>query len=185
MASDVPLIAGSNLVIARRVARQFVGDEAFDAAVASLTPEERAAYLDSSVLSWVPVALIDAAMEKIARAGRVTAEELVIHVTRVSQEEMLHTIYRILMRVTTDEALIGRTNTFYSKVYDTGRLTSEFPAPGRANVTLHEWPGITPLQLVGLGAGIEATLRCAGRKEARVHGKRTPDGAIYACTWRK
>ena len=86
MASDVPLIAGSNLVIARRVARQFVGDEAFDAAVASLTPEERAAYLDSSVLSWVPVALIDAAMEKIARAGRVTAEELVIHVTRVSQE---------------------------------------------------------------------------------------------------
>ena len=185
MPSDVPLIAGSNLQTSRRVARKLVGDEAFERALAVLTAEERAAYMESTVLSWVPVAMIDRAMEEIARAARIPAEELVVHVTRVSQEEMLHTIYRILMRITTDEALIGRTNTFYSKVYDTGTLSSVFPAPGRANVTLLGWPSISSLQIAGLGAGIETTLRCAGRKEARVHGKRSADGAVYTCTWRK
>ena len=185
MPSDVPLVAGSNLQVSRRVARQFVGDEAFERGLLALTPEERAAYMDSTVLSWVPVAMIDRAMEEIARAARIPAEELVVHVTRVSQEEMLHTIYRILMRITTDEALIGRTNTFYSKVYDTGSLSSEFPSPGRANVTLTGWPSIPSLQITALGAGIEPTLRCAGRKEARVHGKRTADGAVYTCTWKK
>lgn len=185
MPSDVPLVAGSNLQISRRVARKLVGDEAFERALAVMTPEVREAYMESTVLSWVPAAHIDQAMEDVARAAGMTAEELVVDVTRIAQEEMLHTVYRILMRITTDEALIGRTNTFYSKVYDTGTLSSVFPAPGRANVTLTGWPTISTVQIAGLGAGIETTLRCAGRKEARVHGKRTPEGAFYTCTWRK
>lgn len=179
------MIAGSNLVVSRRVVRKLVGDEAFERALAALTAEEREAFMDSTVLSWVPATAIDRAMAEFARAARTTPEELVVEATRIAQEEMLHTIYRILMRITTDEALIGRTNTFYSRVYDTGTLSSVFPTPGRANVTLTGWPTISSVQIAGLGAGIETTLRCAGRKEARVLGKRTADGAVYTCSWKR
>jgi len=179
------MVAGSNLITSRRVVRELVGSEVFERALAALTKEERAAFMDSTVLSWVPVALIDRSMEEIARAAGITPEELVVNATRIAQAEMLHTIYRVLMRITTDEALIGRTNTFYAKVYDTGTLSSVFPAPGRATVTLAGWPSISSLQIAGLGAGIETTLRCAGRKEPRVSGKRSPDGVVYTCSWRR
>lgn len=179
------MVAGSNLTVSRRVARDIVGPVVFEAVLAELSSEERASYMDSTAVSWVPVAHIDAVMERLAqRSGRVP-EELVMELTRRVQEEMLHTLYRVLMRVTTDAALIERTQTFYAKVYDTGTLSSVFPAPGRCEVTLSGWPSISNLQIAGLGAGVETTLRCAGRKEARVHGRRADDGAFYQCAWRR
>lgn len=185
MSGDVPLVAGSNLTVSRRVARELVGSDAFERALSDLSPEERSSYMDSTAMSWVPVAHIDRALERLAHHSGHAAEWLSAELARRSQEEMLNTLYRVLMRITTDEALIGRTQTFYSKVYDTGSLSSVFPAPGRCEVTLSGWRTISDLQLVGLGAGVETTLRCAGRKDARVQGRRTADGAFYLCTWRK
>lgn len=185
MPTKQPCVAGSNILTSRKVMQRLVGDEVFDRALTTFTKDEREAYLESTMLTWVPVVVADAAITKVANAALTTPEALIVEVTRIAQEEMLNTIFRMLMRITTDEALIGRTNSFYTRVYDTGALSSVFPEPGRANVSLTGWPSISTIQIAGLGAGIETTLRCAGRKDVRMQSKRAPDGASYTATWRK
>lgn len=169
----------------RELLRASVGEDAFARGLGSVRPDERQAYLTAGPLSWVPVETVDRIMHAVAREAGRPAEALVVAITRSAQEKLLHTLYRILMRIVTDEALIAKTQTYYGKVYDTGQLSSVFPQPGRATVTLTGWPTIPDLQITALGAGIETTLRCAGRADASVSGRRAPGGAVYQCSWKK
>lgn len=182
---DVPSVAGTTVTTTRRILGEMLGQDVFDRALAKLSGEKREEYLGARALSWVPVDLLDEVFRHAADESGRMITELQEEAVRRTQEELLHTIYRILLRITTDEALISRTPTFYAKTYNVGKLTSSFPGKGEAIVTLSEWPSISDLQLHGLATGIQTTLRVAGRKEARAIGKRTKDGAEYHCVWKK
>ncbi len=183
--TKVPCVAGSNISTSREITRRILGEETFARGLAALSPADREAYLHSTAVSWVPIDAVDRAVIAMAEAAGLMPERLVVDITRTAQEQLLNTLFRLLLRITTDEALISKTQTFYGKVYDTGRLSSVFPEPGRALVTLHDFPSISDLQIIALGAGVETTLRCAGRKDARATGRRAQDGAVYTCTWKR
>ena len=182
---EVPSISGATVTTTRRILGEMLGKDVFERALAKLPGEKREEYVGATALSWVPVDLLDEVFRLAAEESGHALKELQDEAVKRTQEELLHTVYRILMRITTDEALISRTPTFYSKTYNIGKLTSTFPGKGEALVTLSEWPSISDLQLHGLAMGIQTTLRVAGRKDARAIGKRTKDGAEYHCVWKK
>jgi hypothetical protein len=53
------------LTVSRRVAHDLVGSDAFERALSDLSAEERASYMDCTAMSWVPVAHIDRALERL------------------------------------------------------------------------------------------------------------------------
>lgn len=182
---DVPSMSGTTILGTRRVFEELLGTDTVLRALARLSPASREQYTSITPLTWLPVTVVDEMLFALEAESGVSSEKLLEESTRRTQERLLHTVYRVLMRLTTDEALISRTPTFYAKSYSVGKLSSTFPAPGEAIVTLTEWPTIPDTQLKGLAYGIETTLRCAGRKDARSHAKRIPEGAVYHCTWKK
>jgi hypothetical protein len=177
-----PSVNGTNVVLSRRVMESLVGADVVARAIASLPREVTEAYENVGV-GWVPVPVVDAATHAIARQSGWTAERLVRESARQSVETLLRGLWRVMLRFTSDEALMARTPLLYSKTFNAGRLESRFENARHADVTQSGWPGISDLQLLGLATGIETVLRCAGRIDAKVIWKRTPTGASFTATW--
>jgi hypothetical protein len=97
----------------------------------------------------------------------------------------MKTVWRALLRLTTDNALITRTPVIFSRSYNRGRLTASIPVPGRGEITLDEWPDAPEWPLRATRIGVETVLRLAGRKDVRVVAERRPQGAFFLATWRR
>jgi hypothetical protein len=100
-------------------------------------------------------------------------------VARATIERSLRSIWRVFLRVTTNEAIISRVPIIYSKSYNKGRIVVSFPRPDRAVVELCDWPNAPAHIVRTTRVGIEVTLRAAGRPAAHVSLERSPGGAIY------
>ena len=55
---------------------------------------------------------------------------------------------------------------------------------GAATLTQSGWPEISDLQIIGVAAGVETVLRCAGREGVKLTWRRTPTGVEISATWR-
>jgi hypothetical protein len=88
------------------------------------------------------------------------------------------------LRVTTDSALISRTPIIYSKTYRRGELASKIVAPGRSELALRGWPGVSLIQVEGVRVGTETVLMLAGRREVKVSAVRHPQGADLKALWK-
>jgi hypothetical protein len=177
-----PSVNGTNVVLARRAMEALVGADVVARAIASL-PRETAEAYTSVGLGWVPVTVVDTVLGAIASEAGWSAERLTRESSRASVETLLGGLWRVMLRFTSDEALIARTPLLYSKTFNVGRLESEFLSMRHAEVTQSGWPGISDLQLIGVATGIETVLRCAGRQDVKVICKRTPPGASFTATW--
>ena len=80
-------------------------------------------------------------LERIATEAGVDPNALFERSLRISSERAFKTIWRVMLRFTSDEALVARTAMIYSRTRDTGELSSRVIAPGRAEVTLRSYPG--------------------------------------------
>lgn len=182
--SPEPSVNGANVILSRRALETLVGAEVVARALASLPQEIVEPYTSVTTVGWVPVRSVDAVTTAVAEAAPGwTAERLSADSARIGVEALMKGLWRVILRFTSDEALVARTPLLYSKTYNVGQLESAIPRPGHAEVVHSGWRGITDLQIAGLAAGIETVLRCAGRRDATVAGKRTPTGAFFACTW--
>jgi hypothetical protein len=134
--------------------------------------------------SWIPLGDAEAALARLAEVTGRDAAALHVDLARVSIERAFKTFWRLLLRFTTDEALVSRTPVIFGKAYNRGRLVPRIPEPGRGEVTLVDWPNAPEWPLRGTRIGIETVLKVASRRDVRVEGKRTPTGAQYLATWR-
>lgn len=182
MADRVARVGGTIVVEAREVLRELAGAQ-FDAALATLPPALEAEYREITPLSWFPVDRLEQVVRAIARQLHTDPLDLNDRVSTLATERALGGIWRMLLRITTDRALLSRTPVIYQKTYDTGRIVPRITAPGRAEVELLDFPGAPEFVLRPLGVGIQTTLRCAGRAQARVTHERTRDGAMYRGVW--
>ncbi|HMJ14250.1 MAG TPA: hypothetical protein VK524_22700, partial [Polyangiaceae bacterium] len=135
-------------------------------------------------LGWVPISSMESVFAELAAARGQSVTELHEEVARISTERTLRTVWRMLLRLTTDEALINRARVLFSRSYNRGKLEVFITAPGRAEATLQDWPGAPAWTLRGTRIGIETALRLAGRNNVRVSYERRPFGAVFAVTWR-
>ena len=156
----------------------FAGRAVVARAVASLPNALRASYEDATLLSWVP-------QEAVREVTRRVADELAMDPVSLAERVVSDSVsglcagpWNILLRLTSDEALVSRAATIFQRAFDAGMIETRLVAEGDVELTLRGWPGADEMDLASLSAGIRATLASVGRA-GRVERARTSDGALY------
>jgi hypothetical protein len=181
-----PCLSGQTIINSRQSLEEIAGADVVERALAGLPEEEREQYLSVEPESWVPVRIADEVQRAVAREAGIPVGELAGFVRAFSHrsvERMVSTVWKVLLRFTSDKALVERTPELFSNTYNVGRLSASADGPGKATVTLEGWPDISDEQMIGTAAGIEAVLQTAGRKNVEIRWQRTPSGALYAAKW--
>lgn len=166
------------------ILRQLFGEDAMARAAASLPEAERMQLRELTTVGWVEVDFAKAVY--VAAAREVGRDVDAVHrdAVRAGVERTFRSFWRLILRMTTDNALVARTPLIYSKTHETGKLTSRVVAPGRAELWLDDWPGDDDFPLRGIATGIETTLRVAGRQGVKVNFERRQGGALFVASWR-
>jgi hypothetical protein len=182
--TETPCLSGTLISAQRPVLAEKLGRDRFERALASISPRMREEYVSASPLSWVPIATVEAVYVAMAREAGVDVPSLHREVARKGIEHTLKSMWRLLLRLTSDESLISRTPVIYARGYSRGRLEVTIPRPGRGEIKLMDWPDAPDFTLRGVGVGVETVLVLAGRKDVRVTCERRPHGALLIASWR-
>lgn len=170
----------------RQSLEEIAGKDVVARALDELPDADREQYLAVGPDAWLPVRIADELQRAVAREAGIPIGEFANFVRAFSHrsvERMVSTVWRVLLRLTSDKALVERTPELFSNTYNVGRLKASVDGPGRGTVVLEEWPDISDEQMIGTAAGIEAVLQTAGRKHVEIRWQRTPDGVKYTATW--
>ena len=182
--SEPPCVAGALACGLRDVLIDLVGHDLVDDALGCLKPETRMAWRSATPIGWVPIQVLENVFGEAARLLERDIADLHTEVARVSIERTMRTLWRVLLRFTTDQALVSRTPVIYGKSYNRGRLEARIARTGQADISLLDWPAAPEWPLRATKIGIETVLRIAGREDVRIIYTRTPDGAAYTATWK-
>jgi hypothetical protein len=180
----VPSASGISVLDLRTSLEEIVGKDVVRGALEALPPEVRGEFVEITAISWVPLATVTRVVDAVAKAAKVNPERLIDDAVRRAVERTFKTVWRVMLRFTTDAALIARTPVVYSMSRNVGKLTARMVAPGKSEVTLSEWAGVSSRHVRTLGLSIVTVVTLAGRKEANVTSTPTPDGAVFQLTWR-
>jgi hypothetical protein len=184
MARTEQRVSGTILIDQRRSMEDLVGAKVVEAAIRKLPLSVRQEYESLMPISWCPLSIAHQVIDAVAREAGKT-DMLEFHKALVSRgaERTLRGVWRTLLRLTSDEFLTTKTHTFYSKTYEQGKMTSRFPAPGRAELELTGWPDVPNRDMEVIAVGVKRVLEIAGRREVSCVVRRTSDGAFYSVTF--
>ncbi len=163
--------------------RERLGPAAYDRASATLSDSERAELLVVTAVSWVRIATVESLYGAIAPGQGLTVAELHTRIASAVVGRAVTTLWRALLRVASDELLLSRSPSIFSKAYKQGRLEVARTAPGCADLRIHAWPAMSEFALRGFRVGVESTLRASGRREPHGTAHRTQDGALVRLLW--
>jgi hypothetical protein len=175
-------ISGAVLLDNYRAIVSILGPEKTALALATLPADMREEYLGLLPVSWCSIETSRAVLVATAEAAGEPVRAFQRKVVRLGIERTVRTVWRPLLRVLGDEALLKRTPLLYAKAYTRGELAVVFGA-ARAEFFLTGWPGVPESEADGLAVGIETVLDCSGRREASVTWERMADGARFLATW--
>lgn len=179
-----PSTSGTSARDLRWALTELCGAEAVEAGLATLPEEDRRIFEAAPARPWVPLRITTRAVDAIAEAAGEEPEGLADRAVRLATERTMTTVWRVLLRFTSNRALLQRTPLIYGRTRNVGRLSVTALEEGSAELVLSEWPRIPPRQARLLAVNMETLLALAGRREVRCHWKRTDDGAIYRVMWR-
>jgi hypothetical protein len=180
----VPSISGISALDCFAVLEQLVGSSAFARGREELPPEMLRELESINAVSWVSNETVNRLVDEVARAAARDPEELIDKAVRISAERMFKTVWRILLRMTSDEALIKRTPLIYARSRNTGQLSSRLVAPQHSEVQLSGWPEVSDRTLRTIGVGIQCVVELAGRHDVRMSHARTATGGRYDIYWK-
>ncbi|MGE0784297.1 MAG: hypothetical protein AB7S26_01315 [Sandaracinaceae bacterium] len=181
---DNPKLSGQSVRDIRWAFEQLVGADVVATALARLPDPVREAYGDASPLEWVDYDVVVDAHDAIAREAGTTMEALLEQAVPLAVERAFRTVWRVLVRFTSDAAMIARTPLFYSKTRSKGEMRSELLGPGVAMCELTGWPKVPPRDVRALTLSIETLLRLSAREEVVVTATKSPEGARFDIRWR-
>jgi hypothetical protein len=179
----VPSLSGISVRDTFLMIEQIVGADTFRAAMAQLPDESRQPFEQALAVSWIPMSLVSSVVDKIAALAERDPEPLLDEAVRRAVHHTFKTAWRMLLRITTDEALVARTPIIYAKARNVGHLEATVKAPGRAELMLTQWPMVNERHIRTIGVSIQTILEIAGRKNVRIRAQRTAHGAYYVLTW--
>jgi hypothetical protein len=179
-----PRANGTLLVEQIKVLRELHGDRIVDQAIDKLPPEIRREFDMILTTTWVPMEVSDTFHRYVASELGRDPLDVRRELVRTALPRTFKTIWRVLLKFTSDEALVARTPLIYSKTFDRGQFVSRIDRPGIANMRLSGWDEPSDLELVGIGTAVEVVLRLAGRRQPEVKWERVPGGATFIATWR-
>lgn len=175
--------SGATTRDAHAILERLVGADVVARALEHIPPDERLTYEGATSVSWIDCDIVEHVYEAIAReAGRDVAG-LQAEVMRAGVDRTIHSLWRILLRFTSDNALVTRTPLFYRKVFDKGEMVSRVVERGRAEIEMRGFPEMSEFHLRGLMVGIQCVLEAAGRRDVKMRPRRTRTGAMIDATW--
>jgi hypothetical protein len=182
--SVVACVAGARVLAMRAVISEQFGPSTIDRALVHVAPDVRTEYEQLTSIAWVRSSTDYTVHDAIAAV--VGREPLGFHeqMLRAAMARSFKTIWRVLLRLTSDEALIARTPGIYRRTRNVGQMAVQANTRGRAEFELTQYPGIGPRDIRSIGAGLEVVLSLTGRANAHAVARRTLNGAIYTLTWR-
>jgi len=183
MAEDPPMLARQAVRDLLWAFRKTLGADVVERGLAALPEDVRQSYVDGSSLSWLSYETVVAAHEEIARAGGVSMEDLLRMAVPVATEHAFRTVWRIFLRMTTEEYLVSRAQTIYARSRSRGEMCVRHVDERSVVLEVTGWADMPPRDILALGLSIQTFLRLAGRKEATVQGRATPTGAFFDVTW--
>ncbi len=179
-----PSVSGPLACGLRDVAAELLGAQAVQSALSRVSADNRQRYETLTAVEWVPIEVMETVFVELARDAGVSVGTLHEQVAVISIERTMRTFWRMLLRLTTDRALISRTPVIFSKSYNRGRLEAHIPRPGHGEIVLYDWPDVPPWPVRATRIGVQTVLSIAGRKDVRVQSSRTKTGAHYVASWR-
>jgi hypothetical protein len=178
-----PAVAGTSVLHFVEAMESLHGTRAIRTALDKLDPTYREQIETATPLAWVPAAILGAYVEALAEVIGISADRLSEEGTRIATMKSFGTVWRIFLRITTDEALISRTPLIYSKTRSVGRMSVDSYRRGHATLSLVGWPGITDRQLRSMAVSIETILTMTGRKHVACRTQTSSDGGRFDLTW--
>lgn len=176
-------ISGSVILDQAAVLREQVGDATF-AKILGAMPKHLAEELNTATtVSWLDVQAFVALYEA---AGNVTGRDPAdIHrgVARVSLERVLKGVWRMLLRLVSDEQLLKRAPVLFAKGYNQGRLELALKQPGQAVLEVRDWDAMPAVCRRGLAVAISIALEMGNRKNVQVKLDPTVTHARYLASW--
>ena len=135
-------------------------------------------------LEWLELGQVERSVRALASSVGREPIGLNVEATRLGTEDSFRTIWRVLLRFTSDDALVARSATLYGRAFNTGSLAYEPITAGRADLRVVGWDDPPPLHMHGLASGIETMLKLAGRPDARVRYEVEGRQAVFRATSR-
>jgi hypothetical protein len=163
--------------------REIVGPEVVRKAIASLPDDLRGRVGALTRLSWLAVADMTSLSDAVGQAAGRDVEQLVDEAGRLATERSFKKIWRVMLRLTSDAALVARTPKMYALTRNVGKLDARMVRPGVAELTLSGWPDVSDRHLRSLGVSIATVVELTGRRSPGFEVRRTGEGAVYTLTW--
>ncbi len=180
----VPSTIGTSVTDLLRSYEELVGAETVANGLATISPAAQGALEHINPLDWIPNTVVAEIVEAMGRAASMDCETLLDRAVRLAVRRTFRSVWRVLLRFTSDDALISRTPMIWSKSRNTGKLESRRVAPGHGVVLLTGWPEVTDRHARTLGVSLETVLTVAGRRDVRWTWERTRSGASFDIRWR-
>lgn len=177
-------LSGSFVLRHRESLREKFGADALRTALAALSAEASTAIANAGKVGWVPVEAVDELFNVVARQRRLEPAVLHKELSELATEHTVRSVWRVLLRFTSDAQLVAQTPVFYRKAWNRGALTAALERPGFATLTLSSWPDAPEFTVRGLQLSVARVLELAGRDSVRIIHERTEDGAKYQATWK-
>lgn len=179
-----PSTSGTAVRDLRWALEEIAGSDTVGRALDDLPGDARRAFVEATPLSWVPLTVTTQVVDRVAEQAGLDPERMVDQAIRMATTRTMKTLWRVLLRFVTDQALIQRTPLLYRRTRNVGKLEVVSIERGSAELRLSEWPQIPARQARILAVNIETVLGLTGRRDVQCHFKRTEDGALYRITWR-
>ena len=164
---ETPGVSGTVVRANRQAFAELLGEEVVTEWLAS---DRRFEFWNSAMaVGWVELGLVE---ESVVALGGMVAKDPVwlnMEATRKGTARAFKTVWRVLLRLTTDDALVARAPILYKRAFNVGRMEYVSMGPHKGELRLSGWRAPPAFHMHGLRAGIETMLRVAGRHDAQVN----------------
>ena len=181
--SAEPTISGALITQHRAILVELVGESVLTSALGKLSPADREVLENGTSLSFIPIRAADAMYKAIGKESGRDYVHLHETVSRTAVDRALKTIWRLLLRFTSDEALVARTPVIFTKAFPQGVLHPRIVGPGRAEIRVESWPHMPEYAIRGTRVAVESVLRLAGRSNVKITAEPSHDGVVYHASW--
>jgi len=180
---------GSVLLPLRSFIEKFNGADAWQDVMNGVLPEDRAV-LSGLVIhgGWYPVGVWNRALSTYLKQHYTSVDEGMRQVSQFIANEDLNSVYKMVLRLGSPEFLLKRTDSLWSRYFDSGKMFAEETSPRRWKLTLdapigeNEAPSYLtcgPGVSAWVGHGLHLT-----RTEARVEHVRCRMSTGGSCEYR-
>jgi hypothetical protein len=162
---------GSILVHLRAYAEKSYGVPAWQSMLADATPEDRA-ILDGIVIAggWYPVGVWNRALGSLLARHTVAIDAEMRKVASYIADRDLNSVYKMILRLGSPEFLLRRTDSLWSRYFDSGRFTHEELGAKRFKLLLEAPRTADSPDRLTCGPGVSAWIEM-GMKNTGVEGR--------------